>query len=129
MTRKATTKPVRAGTAISRQLWASGTGPSNHILLQSMANRKHTTASAENTPMNTASTRKNRSSRVVLRANQYRLAILGVAALSLSCDSRALGARSTGSLIAQLRRDFAQAGTGLCQAPQLIRTLTGFAVR
>ena len=70
---KATISPTTVGVAIRRQLCGSGAGPSNEILVQSMASRKHTTASPENSPIKTASNRKKRSSREVLSVNHDRL--------------------------------------------------------
>src|SRR6185295_1688041 len=61
------------GVAIRRQLCGSGAGPSRDTRVQSMASRKHTTASPEKSPIKTASNRKKRSSREVLRVNQDRL--------------------------------------------------------
>src|ERR1700687_5189293 len=78
MTKRATIKPTPVGVAIRRQVCASSTGPSNQILVQSIARRKHTTARPENSPMKTASRRKKRSSRVLLRVNHDRLPGLGI---------------------------------------------------
>src|SRR5882724_7190306 len=96
-----------------------------------MAKRKQTTASPENTPMNTASNRKNRSSRVLLRVNQYRFAIFGAEPSSLSWGSRVDFelAESNGWVIAQHRHDLAKGVAEPGPDPRVIHIPTRFAVR
>src|SRR5205085_820477 len=82
-------------------------GPSSQILLQSIARRKHTTARPENTPINTASTKKKRSSLVVLRVNQERTLRTRGEATTCGGVSSAAGSSGDvpGAIIDPLQRD------------------------
>ena len=64
----ATAIPAIAGASTTRGNDGVNEGPSKVICVHSMANLKHTTTKPENMPMNTASNRKNRSSRSVKTA-------------------------------------------------------------
>src|SRR5271163_1018026 len=61
----ATTRPASVGASTTRGNDGASDGPSSMICVHSIANLKHTTASPEKTPISTASSRKNRSSRSV----------------------------------------------------------------
>src|ERR1700740_2814172 len=62
MTRIATSRPAAVGAPMIRNALGCGRGPRSAIRLQSMATRKQTTASPENTPMKIERIRKKRSS-------------------------------------------------------------------
>src|ERR1700747_3040218 len=62
MTRIATSRPTAVGAPMMRSALGCGSGPRSAIRLQSMATRKQTTASPENTPMKIERIRKKRSS-------------------------------------------------------------------
>src|ERR1700751_627952 len=62
MTRTATSSPTAVGAPTMRQDDGCGNGPMSAMRLQSIATRKHTTASPEKIPMKTERIRKKRSS-------------------------------------------------------------------
>src|SRR5207302_10071052 len=99
--RIATSRPAAVGAPMIRNALGCGSGPRSAIRLQSMATRKQTTASPENTPMKMERIRKKRSSSKsvprVRRAKRRATALerLGLSETGIPAEDALIGASLT----------------------------------